>query len=97
MWPGVGVRHSRQENSLGKDSKEERGWQSVAWEWPVRRNCRLSMTSLAPGAKEVKRKIMRKEGLGGGRCWHRHGSRCPAYITRLGARFLDICSLPISR
>ena len=69
MWPGVGVwgrRHSRQENSLGKDSKEAQ----VGGQWPGNGQPTelqaLHDRLLAPGAREVKNSYEEGEGLGGG-------------------------------
>lgn len=68
MWPGVGVwgrRHCRQENSLGKDSKEEQG----GGQWPGNGQSMelqaLHDRLLAPGAREVKNSYEEGEGLGG--------------------------------
>lgn len=66
MAGGGGRRHSRQENSLGKDSKEEEGGS----QWPGNGQSTelqaLHDCLLAPGAKEVKKNYEEGEGLGGG-------------------------------
>ena len=99
MWPGVGVggrRHSRQENSLGKDSKEEQGdsqWPGNGQSTELRR---LHDCLLASGAREVKKSYEEGKDLGGGGGAGIAMGQGAQQITRLGARFLDICSLAIS-